>query len=68
MLNDVWELVKTVTAEYITYSDFDISEIITDYNNDNLTKYKLEDIEPMFQDAPPNCKKIWKHENSTNNS
>ena len=48
MLNNDWELIKTVTAEYSTCTDFDLSEIIEDYNNDNNTKYKLEDIKDIW--------------------
>ena len=48
MLNDDWELIKTVTAEYSTCTDFDLSEIIEDYNNDNNSTYKLEDIKDIW--------------------
>ena len=61
--------INTFVKQFILYAkehpelDFLVTPIGT-----GLAGYKLEDIEPMFQDAPPNCKKIWKHENSTNNS
>lgn len=61
--------INSFVKQFILYAkehpelDFLVTPIGT-----GLAGYKLEDIEPMFQDAPPNCKKIWKHENSTNNS
>ena len=48
MLNDDWELIKTVTAEYSAYTDFDLSEIIEEYNEENNTKYILEDIKDIW--------------------
>lgn len=48
MLNTEWELVNTVTAEYATYTDFDLYNIIKDYNEDNDTEYKLEDIKVIW--------------------
>ena len=48
MLNDNWELIKTVTAEYSAYTDFDLSEIIEEYNEENNTKYMLEDIKDIW--------------------
>ena len=48
MLNNDWKLVNTVTAKYDTYTDFDLLEIIKDYNKDNNTEYKLEDIEDIW--------------------
>lgn len=44
MLNDNWELVKTITVAYNTYSDFDLPIIIKEYNEENNTNYKIEDI------------------------
>ena len=49
MLNTDWELVNTVTAEYATYTDFDLYNIIKDYNEDNNSYYfdQLSKIEKI---------------------
>lgn len=44
MKTDNWELIETITAEYTTYTDFNLEEILEEYNNDNNTNYTLEDI------------------------
>lgn len=44
MLNTDWELINTVTANYNSYVDFDLYFIIEQYNEENNTEYKLEDI------------------------
>ena len=48
MLDKDWEIIKTVTAEYSAYTDFDLSEIIEEYNEENNTKYMLEDIKDIW--------------------
>lgn len=48
MLDKDWEIIKTVTAKYYAYTDFDLSEIIEEYNEENNTKYKLEDINDIW--------------------
>lgn len=48
MLNEIWELINTISAKYESYSDFNLVEIIKDYNNDNDSTYKVEDIKDFF--------------------
>ena len=48
MQKDNWELIRNVTAEYTEYSDFDFEEILLDFNDDNDTKYTLNDIEDFY--------------------
>lgn len=48
MLNENWELISTVTASYTEYTDFDLFEILKEYNEDNNWQYKLEDIENIW--------------------
>lgn len=48
MKTETWELIKNITCEYATYTDFDFEEIISDYNKDNETTYTLEDIEDFY--------------------
>lgn len=44
MLNENWELINTVTAKYYTFSDFDLYNIIKEYNEENNKEYNLEHI------------------------
>lgn len=48
MLTETWELIKNITCEYTTYTDFNFEEIIFEYNEDNNTSYTVEDIEDFY--------------------
>lgn len=48
MLNENWELITTVTATYSTYSDFDLYNIIKEYNEEYNTEYNLEHISDIW--------------------
>lgn len=44
MITETWELIKNITCEYISYTDFNFEEIISEYNEINNTNYTIEDI------------------------
>lgn len=48
METDSWKLIETVTVSYEEYVDFDIKEIISEYNTNNNTNYKLEDVDDLY--------------------
>lgn len=48
METDSWKLIETVTVSYEEYVDFDIKEIISEYNANNNTNYKLEDVDDLY--------------------
>ena len=48
MLKETWELIKNITCEYTTYTDFDFEQIISEYNEDNETSYTVEDIKDFY--------------------
>ncbi len=48
MLTETRTLIKNITCEYTTYTDFDFEEIISDYNKDNKTSYTVVDISDFY--------------------
>lgn len=48
MINENWQLLKTITTIYKTYSDFDLTNILNEYNLEHNTNYTLEDITDYF--------------------
>lgn len=48
MKTETWELINTVSAAYYTYSDFDLYNIIKEYNKENNTEYNLEHISDIW--------------------
>lgn len=43
-----WKLVKTVSVSYTVFTDFNLEEILNEYNEENKTNYKIEDIENLW--------------------